>query len=479
MISVTKTIGNTDFNYKLITGGAKFALPQGMPVTLYCNGRAYSGKMHSKTVGRIDGLSVLYKETGLQIGDEITLTYDLRTDIIYVEIVGQEYELKFAEDDFDIEIRMEPEQAVNPKLKAIQDSFEPVAVHFEYYHENDFVYPVTINGQWILCDQSENAYLFAENNHERIELSLNRKKGDWLLGMNRKGVWYAACADTPTWDGTDWCNEIVCVDLAGNTQRRVLFNPERASIDGEVYIYDNNAYYIARVSERQQKLMWVDTILGVERVLYSTRVGEEISRVSADATRVTYRIKYDGEVRWIVQTIGAQERTELGTRSNPNRSWEPLVKIHVVDLKRNVLWTTMTEAERVKWGGTETDLVARPLEDPIDGRVCVYKSDRAPVIYRNSKELEYERYWYFDGNDLYVGQYNSPLVRTDKKGVQYQVGDPNVHLHGNTKDFIVSDSYVYVDYDGFCTVCLPRKFHESKQSGRDNPEAKVMDFYLG
>lgn len=85
IISVKKTIGNTDYNYNIITAGAKFSVPTGIQVTVEHNGKNYSAKMHSKTVGIIDGLSAFYKDSGLQIGDEILLTYDGITDVIKIE----------------------------------------------------------------------------------------------------------------------------------------------------------------------------------------------------------------------------------------------------------------------------------------------------------------------------------------------------------------------------------------------------------
>lgn len=89
MISIEKKIGNTDYNYSIITAGAKFAMPKGIAVTLECEGCFYNAKMHSTTVGRIDGLSALYKAHNLQVGDEIRLTYDSDENVIHVEKVGQ------------------------------------------------------------------------------------------------------------------------------------------------------------------------------------------------------------------------------------------------------------------------------------------------------------------------------------------------------------------------------------------------------
>lgn len=74
-ITVTKTIGKTEVNYKIITCGVKFPVPKGIPITVELNGRYYQAKMHATTAGRIDGLTAMYRENNIQIGDIVTLTY--------------------------------------------------------------------------------------------------------------------------------------------------------------------------------------------------------------------------------------------------------------------------------------------------------------------------------------------------------------------------------------------------------------------
>lgn len=90
--TVTRTINATEYKYKIITAGSKFAVPAGMPVTvsLTSSSQDYRAKMHSKTAGRIDGLAEFYRVSNLQAGDEITLSYDAALNRITVSLsVGQ------------------------------------------------------------------------------------------------------------------------------------------------------------------------------------------------------------------------------------------------------------------------------------------------------------------------------------------------------------------------------------------------------
>lgn len=78
--SITRKITETEYKYKIITAGSKLGMPIGSPVKV---GYGYWGeqeyfvaKTHSKTAGRIDGLAQFYKDTGLKVGDEVSISYD-------------------------------------------------------------------------------------------------------------------------------------------------------------------------------------------------------------------------------------------------------------------------------------------------------------------------------------------------------------------------------------------------------------------
>lgn len=76
-LTMEKTIGTTDIKYKILTAGANFHVGFGEQVTMIAAGKEYACKMHSKTKGRIDGLTEFYKDTALEKGDVCVLDYDI------------------------------------------------------------------------------------------------------------------------------------------------------------------------------------------------------------------------------------------------------------------------------------------------------------------------------------------------------------------------------------------------------------------
>ncbi|MBD5545507.1 MAG: toll/interleukin-1 receptor domain-containing protein [Lachnospiraceae bacterium] len=74
-LKVTKTLNNTDVKYKICTFGSEFNIESGIKVTIEFGGRRYEGKTHSSTKGRIDGLSRLYKENQLGVGEVLSACY--------------------------------------------------------------------------------------------------------------------------------------------------------------------------------------------------------------------------------------------------------------------------------------------------------------------------------------------------------------------------------------------------------------------
>lgn len=89
--TVRRTINETECKYKIITAGSKFAVPVGMPIIIRFGSslKEYNAKMHSKTVGRIDGLTDFYRDSNLQVGDEITISYDASLNMIHVSLSAQ------------------------------------------------------------------------------------------------------------------------------------------------------------------------------------------------------------------------------------------------------------------------------------------------------------------------------------------------------------------------------------------------------
>ena len=83
--STKRKLGTTDVKYKIICAGKSFDIGANKQVDVVFQGRIYQAKMHSKTKGRIDGLSQLYVDAGLKEGDELKLTYDAGAGTIHIE----------------------------------------------------------------------------------------------------------------------------------------------------------------------------------------------------------------------------------------------------------------------------------------------------------------------------------------------------------------------------------------------------------
>lgn len=81
MKEVTRVLGATDVKYGIICAGAKLEIEPNTPVSLEYRGKIYHGKMHSKTKGRIDGLSQMYSDFNLTEGMVLKLLYN--NDTIY------------------------------------------------------------------------------------------------------------------------------------------------------------------------------------------------------------------------------------------------------------------------------------------------------------------------------------------------------------------------------------------------------------
>ena len=80
-----RKLSPTDVKYKIICAGAGLHIGFNQPVTVKFEGNTYSGKMHSKTKGRIDGLTKLFADGQFSEGDEIEITYDDTNNIITID----------------------------------------------------------------------------------------------------------------------------------------------------------------------------------------------------------------------------------------------------------------------------------------------------------------------------------------------------------------------------------------------------------
>lgn len=83
-LEVEKSLTATNINYGILTLGSKFHIGFGIPVSVVFNGSCYSGKTHSTSKGRVDGLRQLFSDHVLAQGDVLRARYDPLEAAIYL-----------------------------------------------------------------------------------------------------------------------------------------------------------------------------------------------------------------------------------------------------------------------------------------------------------------------------------------------------------------------------------------------------------
>lgn len=86
-LSITKTLGPTDVQYKILVFGSKFHVGFDQLITVVMNGKTYNAKMHKTAKGRLDRLADLYRDQGLVLGDTLEAHYSAKEKIIYLKRV--------------------------------------------------------------------------------------------------------------------------------------------------------------------------------------------------------------------------------------------------------------------------------------------------------------------------------------------------------------------------------------------------------
>lgn len=355
-------------------------------------------------------------------------------------------------------------------ITGILSTLSPIATHAEryaygyhrigsskYYRASNTVY----NNGWIFrYDLYREPYLFEENGNRMEIIDVRDTIGcaGSPLGMNNRGIWFGI-------DDDEGIREIVCVNFETNEQKRIKIVKRRKCIR-KYYIVGSKVYYVAEINDQRQEFVVMDIDTGAECVLYKTSKGEEVVFICAYKTRIAFGTTNDcySVDYWYgdVQEGNVPEFKKIGTI-------EETISIKFINLKQKIIWTTMTEKERSRFNGGEWDLIGRPLEEPTEFRVLANRERTNPLIYKipTSKAIGY-----FDGEDAYMSTNSYDIIRIDRDGNKYQIGP---FLHGSGNIFLVSEAYVYVDYNGNDGVVrLPRKFHETKEEfASKNPEAET------
>lgn len=93
-------------------------------------------------------------------------------------------------------------------------------------------------------------------------------------------------------------------------------------------------------------------------------------------------------------------------------------------------------------------------------------ADKSPAVWNVPRSYHFS---YFDGVVCYETPHYSQLVRYDRQGAAYELlaGDG----HGETEKILVTDKWLYVNYDAYDMLRLPKAFSAFKGYASENPEA--------
>ncbi len=355
------------------------------------------------------------------------------------------------------------------ELAEIFASLDSVTCHSEYYYniQNPMknYYRMAANQGWVLKEEErEHSYILMDENGEnqrKIDVSLKLRKNEYacLMGFNTKGIWFIICVD-----GDSYSNKkFLCVDVVNSKTVEYPIERQKGEIS-DVYIYDDEVYYINKVTENKQ-ILYRQTSYGCTELM-NTRKDEWIGRLSADANRIAWGfINKENYNFWYIRNKDTGKQNIITVPMRTDKPWLPMLKIHSVNLNRNMMYTTLTEGEARRFGKECESIAIRRLADPIEGQILTKKSDGSSMeIVWTIENSSY----YFDGIVFYHIPHYSKIVRSDWKGTKYCLGGTG---HGECDKIIVTDKWLYINYDAYDMVRLPKRFNEFIGEASDNPEA--------
>lgn len=371
-----------------------------------------------------------------------------------------------------------PEKAECALLAKIFSTLDPAVCRSEYYHfssgnGNPMLrgYSMAVNGNWVLRHVShfpddEFILMDADRKTElKLDVRPKLRKAEYknLLGFNNCGVWFLIRSQ----ENDKFFNvKFMCVDVVRN---RVFEYPveHQSGYISDVYVYGNEVLYINDASDDKEYLHHLAADVSEE--LFYTQKNEFIYRLSATDSHFAWGFvsKRDGKECWYWYFYDrvTRHRSQITIPRHPERLWTPLLEVLGVDLVKNTMLTTLSENEVERLGMPESAIAVRKIEDPVEFRILTYKTDRQSAVWKVAPAKDF----YFDGSVYYAIPDSTEIDRFDRFGEKYVLG--GFGGNGICQNLLVTDKYLYVNYDACDMVRLPKHFHPCVEPSKDNPEA--------
>ena len=370
-----------------------------------------------------------------------------------------------------------PEKAGSNVLAKIFSELDSAVCRSEYYHlfnGNPMLcgYSMAVNGNWVLHHVShfpndEFTLIDADRQAEiRLDIKVKLRKTEYknLMGFNSCGVWFLIRSH----EGAKFYNvKFLCVDVVKNRYYEYPIEHPGGTIS-DVYIYNSELLYVKETSEDEHFLHHMTR--GGSEELFAVYRSERIFRISMTETRFAWGYANDRDGKecwyWYFYDRALKQLSQITIPHQPDRLWLPLFEVLAVDLVKNTMLTTLSQGEAVQFGAPETSIAVRKIEDPVEYRVLTYKTDRQPAVWPIDCDAAD---FYFDGSVYYAVPSSTQIYRYDRFGNRYVLGEKRGM--GVCQNLLVTDKWLYVNYDSLDMVRLPKLFSACYDTSKDNPEA--------
>jgi hypothetical protein len=365
-------------------------------------------------------------------------------------------------------------------LSQIFASLDPVVCHSEYYYFDNGGpmlngYSMAVNKKWVLKHVSsfpnDEFILMDEDGGSEITLDVRPKlrKAEYknLMGFNTHGVWFLVRSQI----NEKFINvKFICVDVVHGRTFEYPIEHQNGTIS-DVYIYGDELCYINETADFKQYLHRMTPDSSTELFSSQTKA-ERIFRMSITDKRIAwgYSSSREGKERWYwyFYDKDTAQQNYIAAPRHPDRTSQPLIDLLGIDLGKRILYTGLSENEKKHYGAPNGAIAMRKLEDPEEFRIMSYKTDHQPAIWRIEGGAEH---FYFDGSVYYAVPDQTELVRSDRFGEQYILGRTG---KGACRNFLVSDKWLFINYDAHDLVRLPKSFSTCIGNASENADA----FYI-
>ncbi|MBQ9458698.1 MAG: zinc ribbon domain-containing protein [Oscillospiraceae bacterium] len=362
-------------------------------------------------------------------------------------------------------------------LAQIFASLDPVVCHNEYYYFSNGSpmlngYSMAVNKKWVLKHVShfpnDEFLLVSENGDNEIPLDVRPKlrKSEYknLMGFNTHGVWFFVRSQ---YNDRFTNVKFICVDVVHGRTYEYPIAHQNGTIS-DVYVYGDELCYINDTSDFKQYLHRM-TPESTAEIFSSQTKAERIFRLSITDKRIAwgYSSSREGKERWFWYLFDKEtsQQDYIAAPRHPDRTSQPLIELLGVDLSKRILYTRLSEREAKQYNLPNSSIATRKLADPDEFRILSYAKEKQPAIWRIDETAEH---FYFDGSVYYSALDQTELDRCDRFGRKYPLGKTG---KGACRNFLVSDKWLYINYDAHDLVRLPKGFSACIGNASENPEA--------